>query len=134
MLVLLLACTTDTDTGDTAGDLEPTLTNVQAEVFTPSCAFSTCHGEGDGSANLLLAEGSSHADLVGVPAEGDATSGAPADGSVRVVAGDPDGSYLVQKLQTTGTFVGDIMPDPAGLDAERLALVRAWIEAGAKDD
>lgn len=133
-LLAALGCATTEDSADTAGTLEPTLSNVQAEVFTPSCAFSTCHGEGEGSANLLLTDGAAFAGLVGVAAEGDANSGAPPDGSVRVVAGDAASSYLVAKLGGGGDIVGDVMPDPAGLDAERLALVVAWIDAGAADD
>lgn len=130
---ILAACATGGDTADTA-TLEPTFTNVQAEVFTPSCGFSTCHGQGQGSANLLLTEGAAYADLVGVLAEGDANSGAPPEGAVRVVPGDAASSYLVTKLSGEGELVGDVMPDPAGLDADRLALVVAWIDAGAADD
>jgi hypothetical protein len=64
---------------------------------------------------------------VDVPAEDQA-------GAVRVVPGDPDGSYLVQKLAAAEGIAGDPMPPPEGLDAERLALVRAWIAAGAAQD
>lgn len=134
LALLLAGCATPEDTGDTAGELAPTLSNVQARVFTPSCAFSTCHLQGDGGANLLLSDGQAWAELVGVPAEGDAASGAPPEGALRVVAGDAANSYLVAKLRGADGIVGDRMPDPAGLDAERLALVEAWIDAGALDD
>ncbi len=53
-------------------------------------------------------------------------------GSRIVVAGDPNGSALVQKLE--GTYaVGARMPkDRAAWSAAEIALVRQWIEQGAK--
>jgi mono/diheme cytochrome c family protein len=120
------------ETVDTAA--AATLATVQAEVFTPSCAFSTCHGDGGGSAGLSLLDGLAYGELVNAPAEGDAVSGTPPVGALRVVPGDPDGSYLLVKLGASGAFVGDRMPSADGLDDERFDLVRAWIEAGALDD
>lgn len=132
MIFALLACAPEVvDSGTT---LAPTLVNVQAEVFTPSCAFSTCHGDGGGSAGLSLLDGVSYSELVGIPAEGDAQTGTPPEGTTRVVPGSPDASYLVQKLQGSDGIVGDPMPSSAGLDAERLALVREWIATGAEDN
>lgn len=128
---LILACAAEPV--DSAQPIEPTLTNVQAEVFAKSCAFSTCHGEGAGSAGLSLVDGVSYGELVGVAAEGDVETGVPA-GEIRVVAGDPDASYLVKKLENTAGMLGERMPQAAALDAERLALVREWISAGALDD
>jgi len=131
-MFLLIACTTaPVDSGTT---LAPTLVNVQSEVFTASCAFSTCHGDGGGNAGLSLLDGVSYSELVGILAEGDLETGAPPEGATRVVPGDPDASYLVQKLQGDSTIVGDPMPSDAGLDAERLALVRDWIATGAEDN
>jgi hypothetical protein len=124
MLALLLACTGEPeDTG-----LDPTLTNVQDTVFTPACAFSSCH-QSPGASDLVLEEGASYGELVGVAA-------VDAPGETLVVPGDPDGSYLVKKLRPDPGIVGDPMPDgsPDGLDTERLALVEAWIAAGAPED
>jgi hypothetical protein len=131
VILWLVACAGES--ADTAGPAaEPTLTNVQSTVFDASCAFSTCHGEGGGNAGLSLLPGESWAELVGVAAEGDA-DGVP-DGETRVIAGDPDGSYLVKKLEGAEGIVGDTMPQSSPLDAERLQLVRDWIESGALDD
>lgn len=52
----------------------------------------------------------------------------------RVAPGDPDGSYMVQKLEQEMPFSGTQMPPTAPLDQERIDLVRGWIEAGALDD
>lgn len=131
MILLLLACTPDepVDSG-----VAPTLVNVQAEVFTASCAFSTCHGDGGGNAGLSLLDGVSYSELVGIEAEGDEKYGPPPEGAIRVVPGDPDASYLVAKLSGEGDYVGTLMPGASGLDAERLELVRQWISEGAQDN
>ena len=104
--------------------IEPTFSNVQAEVLTPSCSFSSCHGGGAGGLTL---DGSAEdrGRLVGVPSSQLA-------GTNRVNPGDPDGSYLMMKLEGAADIVDDAMPPPnGGLDPEKIALVRAWIEAGA---
>lgn len=129
LVALLLACAGGDSAADTAdsGLGAPTLTNVQAQVFTPSCAFSGCHGEGKGSANLSLQPGVAYAALVGVPSDGDPTQ-------TRVVPGDADASYLVMKLEGAEGIVGDGMPDGVPLEAERIQLVRDWISEGAQDN
>jgi hypothetical protein len=52
----------------------------------------------------------------------------------RVAPGDPDGSYMIQKLEQEMPFMGTQMPPTAPLGEERLELVRAWIDGGALDD
>lgn len=128
ILLLVAACTgLPDDTG--VEPVEPTLSNVQLEIFTASCAFSSCHGGAYGSGGLDLSDGAAHADLVGVESE-------DAPGQILVVAGDSASSYLVQKCAATAGIVGEPMPDGDvdGLDPERLALLAAWIDAGALDD
>ena len=51
-----------------------------------------------------------------------------------VVPGDPDASYLYEKLSKAAPELGDQMPPGAPLEADRLEQIRAWIAAGAKDD
>lgn len=123
LLVGLVACADKG--GDTAPSLEPTFTNVQGEVLVASCAFSTCHGSGTGG--LTLEDGMDPSSLVGVESVG-------SPGAILVVAGDPDASYLVQKLEGASGIVGDAMPPGGALEADRLQLVRDWIEAGALDN
>ncbi len=123
ILLSLLAC--GKDAGDTA-DLEPTFTNVQETALVSCGISSTCH-TGAGAAGLSLDEDVAYDELVGVE-----SSGAP--GSVLVVAGDADGSYLVQKLEGAAGISGDVMPPDAPLPSDQIALVREWIDAGAADD
>lgn len=129
VLTMLLACVTASDSGDTgdsAASFAPTLTNVQAEVFDKSCAFSTCHGEGGGSGDLSLLPGVSRVNLVNVPSDGDPTQ-------TRVIPADPDNSYLIKKMEGASGIVDDPMPQ-VPLDAERIQLVREWIAEGAQDN
>jgi hypothetical protein len=76
--------------------------------------------------------------LVGVMAMGAEGAGAAAGGCagmpfVRVKAGDPDNSLLVQKLEGKQTC-GKEMPIGGMLKADQIKLVRDWIMAGAKND
>lgn len=114
-----------------------TLTEVQDEVFTPSCAFSSCHGGNAGG--LSLEAGDSYAALVGVPAAGiDATTNPDVDvsGEILVIAGDAENSYLIKKLRIGAVGIkGSPMPDgTSGTDDDRVDLIASWIENGALDD
>ncbi|MDP6932290.1 MAG: hypothetical protein QGG40_05205 [Myxococcota bacterium] len=116
--LLLSAC------GD-GNNYDPELSVLSDEVLGPSCGFSSCHGGGAGS--LTLDGVSDHENLVGVES-------AQLEGAVLVVAGDPDSSYLVQKLEDAAGIEGDPMPIGGTLDDLRLEQVRAWIEEGAQDN
>ena len=102
---------------------------VKQQVFTASCTFSSCHNKiAGGAGGLQLDSAVAYQQLVGVPAAG-------VTGRLRVVAGDLDASYLIEKLTRPTPSAGGRMPLGAeGLDAARLQLVRDWVSAGAKDD
>jgi hypothetical protein len=53
---------------------------------------------------------------------------------VRVVAGDPDASYLVRKIEDAVGIQGTAMPPGNPLSADQVQLVRDWIAAGALND
>jgi hypothetical protein len=106
----------------------PTLQEIQASVFTPIC--SGCH-TGPTSAVLpsgmnLSSAAASYVSLVGV-----ASIGVPA--TQRVQAGNPDASFLIQKLeQATPPGGGARMPfGQPPLSAQTIGTVREWIAAGA---
>ena len=105
-----------------------TLDALQASVFTPSCAVSGCHTGPTGGAlpsglNLSSAD-ASFANLVGV-----ASVQQPA--LSRVAVGDPDNSYLVQKVEGTAAS-GSRMPLGGGaLDQALIDDLREWISNGA---
>lgn len=109
--------------GGPVGDTD--FTSVRDEILLPSCGFGSCHGGGEGY--LTLNEEGAHGALVGVESVGKA-------GAVLVIPGDPDNSYLIQKLEGAAGISGDRMPPSGGIDAERIERVRGWIAAGALDD
>jgi mono/diheme cytochrome c family protein len=105
-------------------------TQIQQQIFTPACA--PCHTD-DGRtppAGLnLRAAATSYANLVGVASTGKA-------GATRVIAGNPSGSYLVQKLEGAADIVGLRMPrnGPPFLTDAQVALIRQWIQIGAPNN
>lgn len=96
---------------------------IQNTIFTPIC--TTCHIGGGAPLGLRLDEGNSYATLVNV-------SSAEVPGTLRVNPGNPNASYLVQKIEGTAA-VGARMPanGPPFLTQDRIDLVRRWISAGA---
>lgn len=106
-------------------EIEPTFTNVVADVLNPSCALAGCHAEG--AAQVVLTDAAAYGNLVDQPSVDD-----PAE--TLVIPNDSAGSYLVTKIAGSPT-VGDLMPPPdGGLAQEDIDLIKAWIDAGALDD
>lgn len=105
-----------------------TLTEVHSQVFVKSCIFSGCH-QGSAGAEGLSLEAPVHGRIVNVAAKGQGSMG-----RLLVVPGKPDESYLYLKLLQNPP-AGAQMPNNAdSLSDEKLALVRGWVAAGAKDD
>ncbi len=105
-----------------AASFGPNFSEIQAGLFTPSC--SGCHGGNNPSGGLNLEAANSYANLVGI----DSTA---ASGTQRVNAGNPDMSYLIQRLEGTS---GDVMPPSGMIPQADIDMVREWISAGAIDD
>jgi hypothetical protein len=106
--------------------IQPTLTSIQDNVFTPMC--SGCHSGGGGtlpgSMNLSSAN-ASFAALVGVASVQQATL-------ERVEAGNPDDSYLIRKLEGGPGITGNQMPAfGTPLDQGTIDAIRLWITDGA---
>lgn len=133
--------TTDGDTAvdgtDTTPncDIEPKLSSISAKYFQLSCVFGGCHEAASQEGDLNLDAASLHSVFVNVPA---ADKKAGPRGKLRVVPGDPDASFLVQKLEgTQARDEGGIMPDGTDepIDPEcRIKMVRQWILDGALDN
>ena len=81
------------------------------------------------SGGLNLLEGASYQALVGV-----ASTGKP--GATRVIPGNPDGSYIIHKVEGRSDIVGVRMPRGNGpfLTEGQVRIIRRWIELGAKND
>ncbi len=138
LTVLLSGC--DEKLSDLTGptpNLAPTLSSIQSQIFTSSDssgrrACASCHTDvgRTPSAGLNLKDGASFAALVGRPSARKA-------GATFVVPGDPDASYLIQKLEAGRTdIVGSRMPlgGPPYLTDGQLLVLRRWIALGAKND
>src|SRR5690606_14327323 len=111
----------------TVAAAQPMLQDLQTNVFTPAC--SGCHtGPTSGvlPAGMDLSSASaSYANLVGVQ-----SLELPA--VQRVQAGDPDASFLVQKLEQNPPPAGAQMPfGGAPLPQATIDMIRQWIAAGA---
>jgi hypothetical protein len=108
--------------GEETQALQPTLASIQSNVFTPICA--PCHAGAAAPVGLRLEEGASYAMLVNAPS-GEAPT------VLRVAPGNPDASYLVQKIEGVAE-VGARMPlNGPPLSAEVIAVIRQWIAEGA---
>lgn len=102
----------------------PTLAELSAAVFTPSCATAGCHASRFTQGNLILEAGDALLERL----LADSTIGMP-----HITPGDPDNSYLF--LKVTGEFLdvggaGTRMPSGRPLSASQTELLRQWILAG----
>jgi hypothetical protein len=130
-LIVVSACAGNGDgldeNGRPQGEGPPPLVaefeSIQENVLTPIC--TACHAGAGAPLGLRLDAESSYAMLVNAPS-------AEVPGLLRVSPGDPDGSYLIQKLEGTAA-VGDRMPlDQPALPQATIDVIRQWIAEGAQ--
>jgi hypothetical protein len=117
-------------------NLKPAFSSIAAEILETTGsngrqACTACHTNvgRTPAAGLNLLSGAAYNALVGVP-----SSQKP--GLKLVSPGDPDGSYLVHKLEGTPGIVGRQMPrnGPPYLTSGEILVIRRWIALGAKND
>ena len=99
---------------------------LQQEVFTPSCALSSCHGGSNPTEGLDLRDGHTLASTVDVDSH-------LQTGTKRIVAGQPDKSLIFQVVNGSSTDV-QRMPVGSKLEDADIQAIRLWIQNGAKDD
>ncbi len=110
-----------------AGPLGPNFSQIQANVFTPTCATTGCHFGAGAPQGLRLDAANSFALLVGVASTEESSV-------LRVVPGDPDNSYLIQKLEGTASSGAQMPLNAPALPQTTIDVIRQWISAGAIDD
>ena len=137
LAMTLAAC--DEKLSDVAGptpNLQPTFSSIQRDIFSAAdssgrASCTQCHNAGNrnNAAVLSLADGVAYSELVNVPSSRKA-------GAIRVIPGDPDGSYLIHKLEGRSDIVGQRMPRTGGpfLTPGQISIIRRWIELGARND
>jgi len=108
--------------GNAEGPLTADFASIQAHVFTPVC--TVCHAGASAPQGLRLDATNSYSLLIGVPST-------EVPSILRVKPGDPDNSYLIQKLEGHAS-VGARMPFGGPyLDQATIDVIRQWITDGA---
>ena len=136
LLTLPVFAVSACDGGDGSGQIAPptpspifgpNFSEIQESVFTVTCATSGCHAGASAPQGLRLDAANSFGLLVNV-----ASMEVPS--LLRVEPGDPDDSYLIQKLEGTAA-VGERMPlGSPPLEQAQIDVIRQWILDGAIDD
>ena len=117
-------------------NLSTSFSSIQQAIFNVTdssgrLACVQCHTDQGRTpaGNLALTEGRSYQQLVGR-----ASTGKP--GATLVIAGDPDNSYLVKKLEGASDIVGLRMPRNNGpfLTEGQMLVIRRWIAEGAANN
>ena len=134
----IAAC--DEKLSDLAGpspNLQPTFASIQHEIFETTdasgrAACTNCHTDAGGrtpSGGLNLRHDIAYTSLVSVASRGKT-------GAVRVIPGDVNDSYIVQKLEGRPGIVGERMPRTGGpyLTQGQMTILKRWIATGANND
>ncbi len=104
--------------------LGPTLSGIQANIFTPIC--TQCHTGSAAPLGLALDAGVARQNLLGVGSE-------EISELLRVNPGKPDSSYIVWKIEGRDGIVGLRMPrNLPPLQADQITAIREWIANGAE--
>ncbi len=133
--VVVAAAGCDEKLRDIAGptpNLEPTFSAIQRDIFNapdsagrPAC--TGCHNAQGApfAGRLNLTGAGAYAQLVN-------TASANKPGATRVLPGNPDASYIIQKIEGTPGIVGQRMPmNGPFLTPGQIAIIRRWIQEGA---
>jgi hypothetical protein len=121
---LLAACGSDDSQPVSKDGLPPdeyALDALMQDIFVPTCSSGRCHTAGIATGGLIL-DANLVENTVGVVSRS-------APPRVLVVAGDPDASYLLEKLESDTPAAGARMPLTGPLPPRDIARIRAWIAA-----
>ena len=92
-------------------------------ILAESCGTTGCHDASpQAQAGLDLISPNVESRVVGVNA-----IGVGCESDILVVAGDPDGSYLLDKVLDLPTICGLQMPLVGSLPADEIEILRQWI-------
>src|SRR5689334_13236743 len=108
--------------GGSGSTLTPDLQSIQEHVFTPIC--SVCHAGAAAPLGFRLDAASAFAMLVNAPS-------VEVPSLRRVSPGNPDASYLIQKLEGHAAVGGQMPLGQAPLPQATINVIRQWISNGA---
>ncbi|HZF16408.1 MAG TPA: hypothetical protein VE046_10735 [Steroidobacteraceae bacterium] len=103
--------------------LLPDLQSIQDQVFTPIC--TACHAGAAAPLGFRLDAASSYAMLVNTPS-------AEVPSLMRVSPGNPDASYIIQKLEGHAAVGGQMPLGGPYLPQSTIDVIRQWISDGAQ--
>ena len=103
--------------------LVPELQSIQDHVFTPIC--TACHIGASAPLGFRLDADSAYAMLVNAPS-------VEVPSLQRVTPGNPDASYLIQKLEGHAAVGGRMPLGQPALDQATIDTIRQWITNGAQ--
>ncbi|MEM8486944.1 MAG: hypothetical protein AAF564_15430 [Bacteroidota bacterium] len=136
VLLLFTACDSSDPDADQQDDppmplvIDPTLSSIQTNIFTTTCATSQCHDSSNPARNLDLSAGQTFGETVNV-----ASIDLP--DLLLIAPGKPDSSYLVWKIEGNANIEGQRMPRGTGaspLSTTNINVIRTWITDGALDN
>jgi hypothetical protein len=116
-------------------ELQATFSSIQRDILNAPdsagrLACTSCHNPPGAIFNggLNLVGAGAYNALVNAPSTGQR-------GAVRVIPGNPGGSYLIQKLEGAAGITGARMPlTPPYLTTGQITVIRRWIELGAANN
>src|SRR5262249_27706531 len=108
--------------GSTGATLTPDLQSIQDHVFTPIC--TVCHSGATAPLGFRLDAASAYAMLVNAPS-------VEVPSLRRVSPGNPDASYLIQKLEGHAAVGGQMPLGQTPLSQATIDVIRQWIANGA---
>jgi hypothetical protein len=120
--VLLTACPGSLSNPDGFGDGGVVVKDAET-ILAQSCGTTGCHDDtAQAQAGLDLISPNVESRVVDVNA-----TGIGCTSRIMVIAGDPDSSYLMDKVRATPGICGLQMPVVGNLPADEIEVLRQWI-------
>lgn len=107
------------------GTLEPIWTDIHSELILKNCVDGPCHNKAVAAGHLALTD-------LCEAREALLKGGDCGEKRVRVVPGDVDTSFLIDKVSNDTPSCGDRMPTGGVLPEFQIEALRKWIENGAE--
>jgi len=101
---------------------DPATSKTAEDVLAESCAMVGCHDDVTRAGDLDLLSPDVESRVVDV-----ASKAIGCETDILVVAGDPDSSYLIQKIESSPGICGLQMPLVGSLPSQDIEVLRQWI-------